>query len=60
MVKFGRPRLNHSREISPEAFGSGVFESFFLCNFRPEVASDVISGVAIDYVGLDAQVEFGD
>ena len=29
-------------------------------NFRPEVVSDVISGVAVDQVGLDVRVKFGD
>ena len=25
-LKFGDPRLNHSREIPPEAVGGGIFE----------------------------------
>ena len=28
-------------------------------NFRPEVASDVISGVVVDYVGVDVRATFG-
>ena len=49
-VKCGHPRLNRSREIPLEAVGSGIFDSFCY-NFQPEVDSDVISGVAIDFVG---------
>ena len=33
---------------------------FFRYNFRPEVDSDVISSVAVNYVGMDARVKFGD
>ena len=38
------PRLNLSREIPQESVGG-----FFQDNFRPEVDSDVISGVVIRY-----------
>ena len=41
------PRLNHSREILPKAVGSGNFDSFFRDDFRPEVASNVISDVTV-------------
>ena len=51
--------LNHSREIPPQAVGSGIFDSFSLY-FRPEVDNDVISSVTVDYVGLDVRVKFGD
>ena len=29
-------------------------------NFRPEVDSDVLSGVTVDCVGMDVRVKFGD
>ena len=38
----------------------GIFDSFFRNNFLPEVVSDIISGLAIEYVGLDVPVKFGD
>ena len=34
--------------------------TFFRANFRPEVASDVISGAAVEEVDLDVSVNFGD
>ena len=37
-----------------------VFSSFFPYKFRPEVDNDVISGMAVDYVGMDISVKFGD
>ena len=37
-----------------------AFLTVFRDNFRPEVASGVISGVALDYVGVDVHVKFGD
>ena len=37
-----------------------AFLSFFRDNFRPEVASDIISGLSVDEVGLDVFVKFGD
>ena len=33
--------------------------TFFVGKCRPEAASDIISGVAINYVGVDASVNFG-
>ena len=36
------------------------FRHFFRYNFRPEVDNDVISAVAIDYVGVDIPIKFGD
>ena len=48
VVKFRDPRLNHSREILPEAGGNGIFDGFFRENFRPEVISDGITGVTVD------------
>ena len=42
--------VNHSRGFQGQAVGRGIFDSFFRYNFRQEVDSDVISGVAVDYV----------
>ena len=32
----------------------------FRYNFRPEIDNDIISGVAVDNVGVDVRVKFGD
>ena len=48
-------------EIRHKAIESGNFDRF--PNFdkcRSEVAGDVISGVAVDYVGMDVRAAFGD
>ena len=37
-----------------------VFSTVFRYNFQPEVDNDVVSGMAIDYVGIDVRVKFGD
>ena len=58
-VKFHDPSLSHSQEIPPEAVGGGKIDCFPY-NFRPEVDNDVISGTAIDNVGADIRVKFGD
>ena len=45
----------------PKAVGAviiGRFSNFDIC--RSEVAGDVISGVAIDQVGLDVRAAFGE
>ena len=55
-VKFRDPRLNRSQETQPKAVGH--LPNFDNC--RSEVAGDVTSGVALDYVGMDVQVKFGD
>ena len=36
------------------------FRPFFRGNFQPEVVSAVISSVAVEYVGMDVRVKFGD
>ena len=36
------------------------FRRFFRHNFRPEVVNDVISCVAVEFVGVDVRVTFGD
>ena len=48
-------------KILPETFGGGIFGLF--SNFgkcRPEVADDVISNAALDYVSVDALAKFSD
>ena len=58
-VKFHDPCLNRSWEIPPEAVGGGILDSFCY-NFQLKVDTDVISGLAVDYVGMDVDVKFGD
>ena len=58
-VKFHDPSLIHSREIPPEAVRGGIFYCFPY-NFRPEVDNDVISSLAVDNVGMDVCLKFGD
>ena len=36
------------------------FFTVFRYKFRPAVDADVISGVAVEYVGMDVRVSFGD
>ena len=59
-LKCRDPSFNRSREIPPEAIGNGIFDSFFRYNSRPEENNDVVSGVAVDNVGMDADVKFCD
>ena len=59
-VKFCDPSLNHSQETPPEAVGGGIFDSFFRYNFRLQVDNDVIYGAAVDNIGVDVHVKFGD
>ena len=50
----------HVTKIRPKAVGGGMFGHF--SNFgkcQSEVAGDVISGVAIDYVGADVRASRG-
>ena len=51
--------LNISREIPPKTVGGGIFDRNSP-SFRPEVVSGVISGVAVEQVGMDVCVNFGD
>ena len=44
-------------ETSAGAF-STVFSNFHKC--RPEVAGDVLSGVEVEWVGVDVRAKFGD
>ena len=48
------------QEILPKAVGSGIFDSFFRYNFRPEVAIDVVSGADVESVCMDVSVKLGD
>ena len=59
MCKFRDPCLNRSGEIPPEAVGNSIFDSFFRFNFRPEVDTDVISGVALEHVDMDFRAKYG-
>ena len=41
--------------LRPKAVAGGIFGRFAnFDKYRPEVAGDVISGVAVDYIGMDA------
>ena len=42
-VQFRDPRIKRSRELPSEPVGSDILDGFFHDNFRPEVASDVLS-----------------
>ena len=56
-VKFRDHSLNCSRDIQPQ---TGIFSRFSRGSYRQEAASDVISSVTVDYVGVDVRVTFGD
>ena len=56
-VKFCDPCRNHSREIPPEAVGGGIFDGCFRDNFRPEVASDVISGANVEQFSCEVRAK---
>ena len=58
-LKFHDPNLNLSREIPPEAVGGGIFDCFPY-NFWPKVDNHIISGVAVDNVGMNVCEKFGD
>ena len=42
------------------AVEGGILTVFFRYNFQPEIDSDVMSDVAVDYVGIYIRVKFGD
>ena len=47
--------------MRPKAVGSGIFGRFpNIDKCRSEVAVDVISRVAVDYVGMDVRAIFGE
>ena len=52
-------RVNRFGEIPPKAVGGGI-SSVFRHNFRPDVDSDVISGVSVEWVRPDVRVKFGE
>ena len=56
----GQAKRHHTK-IRPKAIGGGIFRpfsSFDKC--RPKAAGDVMSGVAVDYVGMDVNIKVGD
>ena len=60
-VNFGDPRLNSSREIPPKAVGGGIFDRFVNSDHcKPEVVSDVISGVFVEPRGVKVAVKLSD
>ena len=60
-VKFGDSSSNGSRDIQQRCRRGVIFGRFSnVHNFRPEVRSDVISGVIIDPTGVKVCVKFGD
>ena len=59
-VKFGDPRLNLSRQITPEAVFGSISYGVFRGNFRPEVFNDVISGANVEQIGMDMPVKIGE
>ena len=59
MPEYRDHRLNRSGEIWPEAVGIfGHFSNNDRC--QPEVAGDVISVMAAEYVGMDIRAKIGD
>ena len=60
-VKFCDPRLNHSLSINTTPSNRRLhFRQFVRDNSRPEVVSDVISGVAVAQVGVDVRIKTTD
>ena len=60
-VQFRDPRLNRSEERQPNSAVGGIFCRFSnFYKWRPKVAGDVMSGVALVYVGVDVCAKFGD
>ena len=57
-VKFADPRLSLPPEIVFEIVEVAFLVVFFHGKFWLEVVSDVISGVAVDYVGVDVRASF--
>ena len=59
VYNFCDSRLKRFREIRPEVIGRGILQ-FVYDNFQSEEASDFVSGVAAEWVGLEVYVKFGD
>ena len=56
-----RQAKRRATKIRPKAVGSGIFGRFpNFDKFRPEVAGEVVSGVAIEYVVMDVRATFGE
>ena len=48
-------------QMRPKAVGGGIFDPFSnVDNFRPDIFSDVMSGVVIEPTGLKVRVKFVD
>ena len=59
-VKIRHPRSDHSREIPPKAVRRDIFDrSLNFDNHKSEVTSDLISGMAVQYLCVDVHVKFG-
>ena len=60
VVNFGGSELNHFREMQLQVVDNGISTCSIYNNFRPKVASDVISGMVVALVGMDVRVNFCD
>ena len=58
-VKFHDPSFNRSRESPPPKPSEAIF-SVSSYNLRPEIDNDLISGLAVDTVGVDFHIKSGD
>ena len=57
LTQFG----DHETESRLKAIGSGIFGNILKSdNCRPEVASDVMTGLAVAYTKTDVRVKLGD
>ena len=60
-VKFGDSISTGSRDIEQRSSVCGIFDRFLnFDNCQPEAASYVISGMAVEDVGMDVCAHFGD
>ena len=59
LAKFHDPSMNCSPEI-PSKLSEVAFSTVFPYKFRPEVDNDVISGTAVDNVGMDVPIKYRD
>ena len=60
-VQFHDPSLNRSREIPhPPKPSKAVFSTVFPYNFWLEADNNVMSGTAVEYVGMDVNIKFCD
>ena len=56
-VKVSRSSVKHLQETQVKAVGNAIFGDS-RDDFQPELASDVLSGIAAYVVGLDVLVKF--